>query len=92
MAKLKEEYERVEAQNYELNFVYPPEEVRKKLKVVNRDRSALEQKNIKGAASNLNRLISDIGAGRVLLEDLPADDIAVLKQLLDNGAHGRDPG
>jgi superfamily I DNA and RNA helicase len=92
MAKLKEEYGRVQAQNYELNFVYPPEEVRKKLKVVNRDRSALEQKTIKGAAINLQQLISDIGAGRVLLEDLPAEDISALRLLLDNGARGRDPG
>jgi superfamily I DNA and RNA helicase len=91
MAKLKEEYERVETQNYELNFVYPPEEVRKKLKVVNRDRSAAEQKIIKGAASDLNRLISDIGAGRVLVEDLPAADIAALKILLDNKASGHEP-
>ncbi|WP_297842539.1 ATP-binding domain-containing protein [Pseudomonas sp.] len=90
MARLKAEYERVESQNYELNFIYPPAEVRKKLKVVNRDRSALEQKTIKGAATNLNRLISDIGAGRVLIEDLPADDIAALRSLLNNGAGGRD--
>jgi superfamily I DNA and RNA helicase len=86
MAKLKQEYEMVKEQNYELNFVYPPEEVRKQLKVVNRDRSVQEQKIIKGAASDLNRLISDIGAGRVMLEDLPADDIEALRLLLGSKA------
>jgi superfamily I DNA and RNA helicase len=83
MKRLKEEYSRVEAHNYELEFVYPNEETRKHLRVVNRDRSASEQKKIQGATSSLTKLVSDIGEGKVLLEDLPADDIAALRRLLD---------
>jgi len=83
MKRLQEEFGRVEAHNYELEFVYPTEETRKHLRVVNRDRSASEQKKIQGASSSLSKLVSDIGEGKVLLEDLPPDDLAALRRLLD---------
>lgn len=83
MTKLKEEYERVEGRNYELNFIYPNAETRKKLRVVNRERSAAQQKSIRGAMTSVSRLVADIETGKVLLEDLPADDLAALKRLLD---------
>lgn len=92
MDRLKEEFDRVAEQDFQLSFQYPPAEVRKKLRVVNRDRSAAEQKTIRGAATNLNRLISDIDAGRVLVEDLPAGDLAALRRLLESGAGGNDAG
>lgn len=86
MAKLKQEYERVEAQNYELNFVYPDGETRKHLKVVNRDLTAAGQKKIEEAASVLSRLVSDISAGSVHLEDLPIEELAALRKMLANGS------
>lgn len=85
MVKLKEEFERVDKQNYELSFVYPDAETRKHLKVVNRDLSAAEQKKIKVAATGLAKLVEDIGAGRVLIEDLPVADVDALRKLLSNG-------
>lgn len=88
MTKLREEYERVEQQNYELNFVYPDAETRKHLKVVNRDLSAAEQRKIEVAASDLSRLVSDLDAGRVRLEDLPAETLEVLRKILGNGTRG----
>lgn len=91
MTRLKEEYERVQARNYELKFVYPPQEVRNKLKVVNRERSKSEEKVIRGATSNLARLVTDIGEGRVSVDDLPLDDVEALTRLLGSRAARRDP-
>lgn len=88
MAKLEEEFRRVEAHDYQLRFVYPDAETRKHLKVVNRDLTAAEQKKIKGAASDLSRLVTEIGSGRVLLEDLPAEDVEALKKIFGEGATG----
>jgi superfamily I DNA and RNA helicase len=88
MAKLKQEYERVEGQNYELKFVYPDAETRKHLKVVNRDLTVAEQKKIKEAASVLSRLVSDISTGSVHLEDLPVEDLEALRKMLANGEGG----
>lgn len=86
MGRLAEEFGRVADHNFELDFVYPDEETRKHLKVVNRDLSVAEQKKIKGAATKLSELVADIGAGRVLLEDLPTDDIDALRKMLGMGA------
>lgn len=88
MEKLKQEYERVERQNYELKFVYPDAETRKKLKVVNRDLTPAEQKKIKTTASVLSRLVSDISAGNVHLQDLPAEDLDALRKMLGKGEGG----
>lgn len=86
MAKLKTEFERVEQHNYELTFVYPDAETRKHLKVVNRDLTTAEQKKIKETGSVLSRLVSDIGSGRVLLEDLPGKELDALRRILASGA------
>jgi superfamily I DNA and RNA helicase len=86
MKKLKEEFERVEAHNYELNFVYPTEETRKHLRVLNRDLTPEEQKRIKGAATSVATLVEEIAAGRVLLEDLPKEELDRLRRLLASGS------
>lgn len=86
MKKLKEEFERVEAQNYELNFLYPTEETRKHLRVLNRDLTPEEQKRIKGARTSVSTLADEIAAGRVLLEDLPKEELDRLRRLLASGS------
>ncbi len=86
MSKLEEEFHRVEAHDYQLQFTYPDAETRKHLRVVNRERSVAEQKQIKGAATNLTKLVSDIAAGRVMVEDLPAEEVEALRKILASGA------
>ncbi len=83
MQLLKQEYSRIEERNYDLEFLYPTEEVRKKLRVVNRDRSKLDLKVIKVATNSLSKLVSDIGEGKVLLADLPVEELEALRRLLD---------
>lgn len=86
MQKLKEEFERVEAHNYELSFVYPTEETRKHLRVLNRELTAAEKKTIKGAASRVSTLVDDLAEGRVLIEDLPREELERLRKLLASGS------
>lgn len=79
MALLQEEFNRVKAQNFELNFRYPTAEERKHLNIVNRDK---DEKVIREGASKLDLLIKDMQAGRVFLEDLPSGQVEVLRALL----------
>ena len=83
MSKLKSEFEQVKAHDYQLEFTYPTEETRKYLKVVNRDRSLAEQKAAQGAAKSVNRLIDDLAQGKILVEDLPPEDVAKLRRILN---------
>lgn len=83
MSKLKKEFEQVKAHDYQLEFTYPTEETRKHLKVVNRDRSFAEQKAAQGAAKSVNRLIDDLNQGKILIQDLPPEDVAKLRRILN---------
>jgi superfamily I DNA and RNA helicase len=79
MQKLVEEFERVKAQKFELNFRYPTIEERKHLNIVNRDK---DERIIREGATKINQLIRDMQAGRVFLEDLPSDQVEMLRDLL----------
>jgi len=81
MALLKEEYERVLAKNFMLDFVYPDERTRQQLTVVNRDLSVEERRRIKGATTRVRDLTSELRSGD-LLSDLPIEDIRALQELL----------
>jgi superfamily I DNA and RNA helicase len=78
MDKLVEEFERVKAQNFKLNFRYPTAEERKHLNIVNRDK---DEKIIREGATKIEHLIRDMQAGRVFLEDLPPDQVEILRTL-----------
>jgi superfamily I DNA and RNA helicase len=79
MEKLVEEFERVKAQKFELNFRYPTAEERKHLNIVNRDK---DEKIIREGATKIDHLIRDMQAGRVFLEDLPSEQVEMLRALL----------
>jgi superfamily I DNA and RNA helicase len=79
MAKLAEEFSRVKAQKFELNFRYPTTEERKHLNIVNRDK---DEKVIREGATKINHLIRDLQGGRVFIEDLPAEQVDMLRALL----------
>ncbi|SDF29496.1 DEAD/DEAH box helicase [Bosea robiniae] len=87
MDRLKQEFDRVVAHNYELQFVYPNAEMRKHLRVVNRDLTPEEQKSIKGAKSSITNLVSDLSAGRVRVEDLDPDMLNQLRQILSGAGN-----
>ena len=83
MEKLKQEYERVRDRDYRLDFTYPTEQTRRFLKVVNRDLTAAEKRSIKGAASNVRELSAELELGRLMLDDLPPDELRKLRALLN---------
>jgi superfamily I DNA and RNA helicase len=82
MSRLTTEIERIIAHDFKLSFRYPNEALRKKLRIVNRDLTADEQKVIRRARRNLSDLASDLTSGRLQIDDLPADKIAALRKIL----------
>ncbi|EPG5380811.1 DEAD/DEAH box helicase [Stenotrophomonas maltophilia] len=81
MATLNEEFERVKAADFKLNFTYPTETERKKLNIVNRDLTPAERRRRERSRSDLKRIASDLKAGRIQREDI--DEI--LGSLLQQG-------
>lgn len=79
MDKLVEEFERVKAHKFQLNFRYPTVEERTHLNIVNRDK---DEKVIREGANKIDHLIKDMQAGRVFLEDLPMEQVEMLRSLL----------
>jgi superfamily I DNA and RNA helicase len=75
MAHLSSEIDRIEDRDYKLSFRYPGEELRKKLRVVNRDLTADEQRAIRRAKQSIADLASDLSTGRLQIEDLPAEQV-----------------
>lgn len=82
MAQLKVEYERIQANDYRLTFTYPDERLRKRLRVVNRDMSAEEQKRVQSAKRSMLTLIKELDEGHIQIEDLPETQIQRLRQIL----------
>lgn len=82
MDALKAEFDKVKEEDFTLDFIYPNEELRKKLKVINRDMSAEERTAAAKSISSLSQLLSDIERGNVLVEDLPDDIVSQLRILL----------
>ena len=82
MQALQKEFEKVKQNNFELNFVYPTEEERKKLNIVNRDMSMQERKNLDKKSASLEDLLASLLNGDLHKEDLPEEVRQQLKQLL----------
>ncbi|WP_321954140.1 DEAD/DEAH box helicase [Paraburkholderia bannensis] len=73
MRGLQAEYDRIVANNFKLDFVYPSAEQRANLKVINRDRSEQEKKALKQQVQNLSDLIVSIDSGSTSIEELPEE-------------------
>lgn len=82
MQKLKEEFERVAAHNYKLDFVYPDAATREKLKIVNRDLSPEEQKRIKGTKALVENLNNQLALDDNIFDDLPKQELEKLYAML----------
>ncbi len=82
MDKLIREYRHVVAKDYRLEFKYPDEETRKKLRIISRDMS--RRRTLKGSrgVAQLSQLVQSIEAGEVEIEDLPKNLRRKLMDLL----------
>lgn len=77
---LVNEYNEIRKHNFTLNFVYPTEEERQTMRVVNRDMTSAEKRRVNAAkrsAENLNNLLG----AEVNIEDIPSElrDILIAK-------------
>jgi len=82
MQALTAEYEAIVKNNYCLEFEYPNEELRARLRVVNRDMSAEEKQKVKSAKQTVASLVQQLSAGDVQLDDLPEKDLRALREML----------
>lgn len=85
MKELESEFERVKENDFKLKFKYPDEPLRKRLRVVNRDMSAEEQRRVQTAQRNMATLVQELHEGSIQLEDLPEEQVIALRKLLGMG-------
>lgn len=83
MIKLTQEYERVRAHNFELDFVYPTKNERTWMNIVNRDMSTAQRNILKMRQKNVNDLIQGLEGGQLFLEDLGEEQLERLRALLN---------
>jgi len=83
MVSLLKEYEEIKRHRFTLDFIYPTEEQRQYLNIVNRDISESERSRIRKTKGSIDDLIKDLESGQVLPEDLGKDKIRRLSELLD---------
>lgn len=82
MEELEKEYEKVKGRDFTLDFVYPNDEQRKYLNIVNRDVSNAEKENIARRRQSVADLLQDIEEGRIFIDDLGAEQIERLDHML----------
>lgn len=82
MQKLEEEFARVKARDFRLEFIYPDEEQRKKLQIINRDMTAAERQRLKLKLGEGASFIEALESGEVELEDLSPELIERLNRVL----------
>jgi superfamily I DNA and RNA helicase len=82
MRALMKEFDAVKAANFQLRFRYPTAAERAHLNIVNRDMTIEEKKRVRGGARNLATLVKQLVAGEIFIEDLPRDEVDMLRNLL----------
>lgn len=83
MAALKEEFERVKAEDFKLSFDYPTEEQRKEITIVNRDMSKAEKERLDQKQHSLLDLLESLESGETFIEDYPEDVVKKLQSFLN---------
>ncbi|MCW2411374.1 MULTISPECIES: DEAD/DEAH box helicase [unclassified Sphingobium] len=84
MEALREEFERVKQRQFRLDFVYPDEQKKKALRIINRDLTRTERKRLDAKVSDLASAIEALESGDVLVEDLPEALRRRLKELFSS--------
>lgn len=82
MTGLKEEFERVKANDFNLKFTYPTEKQREEMTIINRDISAEEKKLIDRKQYDLEHIVESLENGETYLSDYPEAIITKLKAIL----------
>ena len=82
MADLSTEYERLQANDFELNFNYPTQEQRQRLRLVHRDMTDADRKQVEAGQKHLHSLLRHLESGSLRTTDLDPDVVARLKGIL----------
>ena len=82
MEVLIQEFNRIKKENFQLQFVYPNEQQRKNMRIIHRDMTQNELRNIKISNNSLADVASKIKNGEIQKEDLDEDTINILKDVL----------
>ena len=85
MEKLMQEFEEVKKHNFKLDFIYPTQEERKRMNIVNRDMSNTQRNVLKRRQNSVSDLIKGFEEGQLYLEDFDDEQIAKLRDLLVKG-------
>lgn len=82
MEILMKEYKAVKDKNFQLQFTYPDELQRQNMRIIHRDMTQNEIREIKKSNSNLADILSKIQTGEIQKEDLDENTINALKDVL----------
>lgn len=82
MELLMKEYEEVREKNYQLQFRYPDKSQRKNMRIIHRDMTQNEIREIKKSNFSLADILSKIQKGEIQREDLDENTINALKDVL----------
>lgn len=82
MEVLIQEFNRIKEENFQLQFVYPNEQQRKNMRIIHRDMTQNELRDIKISNNSLADVASKIKNGEIQKEDLDEDTINILKDVL----------
>ena len=82
MKELMSEYKKLMDMDFKLDFTYPDAEQRKQLRMVHRDMTKEEQKQLRGHQQYLTRLVEGLRLGQVRADDLDEATVDELKKLL----------
>lgn len=82
MDLLIQEYNAVKQRNFQLEFRYPDEQQREKMRIIHRDMTQNELRDIRKSNSSLADVANKIRNGEIQKEDLDEDVINMLKDVL----------
>lgn len=85
MDQLVEEYERIKAAGFSLDFRYPTAAERTSMQILHRDVSPDAAKRLRNLDSSLEQLVSDLEAGTLYPEDLDPKTLERLERFLGRG-------
>ena len=79
MLALKAEYEQLVENRFKLQFTYPTQSQRERLRIVHRDMSQAERARLRRNDKGLAKLVEGLESGDVLVEELDGDLVARLR-------------
>ena len=82
MDKLIQEFEKVKAHDFTLDFKYPTKKQRENMNIINRDMGRPELERVKKSKSELKQLVKSLESGEVYLADFDKDIINRLRSLI----------